>query len=98
MSAISLATGHFVTTTTFDVLSTLVLGWLLVRAVMRHDPRPLLWAGVVVGVGFEAKPQVAVVAVVALVSLALVGPRWVFRTRQLWVGVGRSRQFSARPT
>jgi hypothetical protein len=87
VSAISLATGHFVTTTTFDVLSTSILGWLLVRAIMRHDPRPLLWAGVVVGVGFEAKPQVAVVAVVALVSLALVGPRWVFRSRHLWVGV-----------
>ena len=54
---------------------------------MRHDPRPLLWAGVVVGVGFEAKPQVAVVAVVALVALALVGPRWLFRSRQLWAGV-----------
>jgi hypothetical protein len=87
VSAISLATGHFVTTTTFDVLSTSILGWLLVRALMRQDTRPLLWAGVVVGVGFEAKPQVAVVALVAIVSLALVGPRWVFRSRNLWAGV-----------
>jgi hypothetical protein len=86
VSAILLATGHFVTTTTFDVLSTSVLSWLLVRAAVRHDARPLLWAGVVVGVGFEAKPQVAFVAVVALVALAIVGPRWVFRSRQLWVG------------
>ena len=53
---------------------------------MRHDPRPLLWAGVVVGIGFEAKPQVAFVAVIALVALGCVGPRWVFRSRQLWVG------------
>jgi Dolichyl-phosphate-mannose-protein mannosyltransferase len=88
VSAISLATGHFVTTTTFDVLSTSLLGWLLVRAAMRHDPRPLVWAGVVVGVGFEAKPQVAFVAVVSLVALAVVGPRWVFRSRHLWAGVG----------
>lgn len=87
VSAISLATGHFVTTTTFDVLSTTLLGWLLVRAVMRHDQRPLVWAGVVVGVGFEAKPQVAFVAVVSLVAIAIVGPRWVFRSRHLWVGV-----------
>jgi len=87
VSAISLATGHFVTTTTFDVLSTSVLGWLLVRAVVRHDPPPLLWAGVVVGIGFEAKPQVAFVAVVALVALAFVGPRWVFRSRHLWAGL-----------
>ena len=87
VSAISLATGHFVTTTTFDVLSTSILGWLLIRAAMRRDPRPLLWAGLVVGIGFEAKPQVGFVAAVALVALALVGPRWVFRSRRLWAGV-----------
>ncbi|HEV8570985.1 MAG TPA: glycosyltransferase family 39 protein [Actinoplanes sp.] len=87
VSAISLATGHFVTTTTFDVLFTALLGWLLVRALMRHDPRPLVWAGVVVGVGFEAKPQVGFVAAAAVVALAVVGPRWVFRSRHLWAGV-----------
>lgn len=87
VSAISLATGHFVTTTTFDVLSTSIVGWLLVRAVMRHEPRALLWAGVVVGVGFEAKPQVAFVAILAVVALAVVGPRWVFRSPQLWAGL-----------
>jgi Dolichyl-phosphate-mannose-protein mannosyltransferase len=87
LSAISLATGHFVTTTTFDVLSTSLLGWLLIRAVVRHDPRSLLWAGVVTGVGFEAKPQVGLVAAMSVVALLLVGPRWVFRSRELWAGV-----------
>ncbi len=87
VSAISLATGHFVTTTTFDVLSTALLGWLLVRALMRPDPRSLVWAGIVVGIGFEAKPQVVFVAAMALVALGLTGPRWVFRSRHLWVGV-----------
>jgi hypothetical protein len=87
VSGITLATGHFVTTTTFDVLSTATLGWLLVRATTRRDPRPLLWAGIVVGVGFEAKPQVGFVAALALVSFGLVGPRWVFRSRWLWAGL-----------
>jgi Dolichyl-phosphate-mannose-protein mannosyltransferase len=87
VSAISLATGHFVTTTTFDVLSTSLLGWLLIRAVRREAPRSLIWAGLVVGIGFEFKPQVAFVAVVAIVSLAIVGPRWVFKSAELWVGV-----------
>jgi Dolichyl-phosphate-mannose-protein mannosyltransferase len=86
VSAISLATGHFVTTTTFDVLSTSLLGWLLVRAALRHEARALVWAGLVVGVGFEFKPQVAFVAVVAMVAMSIVGPRWVFRTPQLWAG------------
>jgi hypothetical protein len=85
-ASIVLATGHFVTTTTFDVLATSLLGWLLVRAVMRRDPRPLLWAGVVVGVGFEAKSQIGFVAVLVAVTFAVVGPRWVLRSRYLWSG------------
>ena len=87
VSAIALATGHFVTTTTFDLLSTALVGWLLVRATMRHDPRPLLWAGVVVGIGLEAKPQVAFVAAVAVTALGILGPRWMFRSTHFWIGV-----------
>ena len=79
-SGFALATGHFVTTTTFDLLSTTALCWLLIRALMRHSGPALLGAGVVAGVGCEAKPQVALVAVVAVVILALVGPRWPFRS------------------
>ena len=38
-SGVALAVGHFVTTTTFDLLSTTALGWLLVRAVVRGQRR-----------------------------------------------------------
>ena len=86
-SGFALATGHFVTTTTFDLLSTTALCWLLVRAVLRHSGRALLGAGVVAGVGCEAKPQVALVAVVAVVILAVVGPRWPFRSGWLALAV-----------
>lgn len=86
VSAITLATGHFVTTTTFDVLATALLGWLLVRAAVRHDPRPLVWAGVVAGVGIEFKPLVGFVAMVALAALAIAGPRWMVRSGRLWAG------------
>jgi 4-amino-4-deoxy-L-arabinose transferase-like glycosyltransferase len=85
-SGFALATGHFVTTTTFDLLSTSALCWLLVRAVATRSPRTLLAAGIVAGVGCEAKPQVALVAVVAICSLAVVGPRWVIRSRWLVLG------------
>lgn len=79
-SGFALATGHFVTTTTFDLLSTSILLWLLVRAVLRHSGRCLLLAGVVTGVGCEAKPQVAFVAAVALAAILVMGPRWVVRS------------------
>jgi hypothetical protein len=79
-SGFALAVGHFVTTTTFDLLSTTALGLLLIRAILRRSGWSLLWAGVVVGVGCEAKPQVALVAVVLMAMLLAVGPRWPFRS------------------
>jgi hypothetical protein len=79
-SGFALAVGHFVTTTTFDLLSTTALGLLLVRAVVRGSGWCLLAAGVVVGVGCEAKPQVALVAAVMVATLLAVGPREPLRS------------------
>ena len=86
VSAFALAVGHFVTTTTFDMLSTTAFLWLLVRAVRRGPGPSLLAAGVVVGIGCEAKPQVAFVATVAVASLLVAGPRSVLRSR--WATAG----------
>jgi hypothetical protein len=86
-SGFALAVGHFVTTTTFDLLSTTVVCWLMIRAVRRRSGPELLAAGIVTGVGFEAKPQVAFVAVVIVVALALVGPRWPLRSLWLFAGI-----------
>ncbi len=80
VSGIALALGHFVTTTTPDLLSTTALCFLMVRAVVRRSGPSTLAAGVVVGIGFEAKPQVGLVAAVIVVALALVGPRWPLRS------------------
>jgi Dolichyl-phosphate-mannose-protein mannosyltransferase len=84
-SGFALAVGHFVTTTTFDLLSTTALLWLVIRALMRLSARPMLAAGVVVGLGVEAKPQVGFVAVVIVGALLVVGPREVLRS---WWTVG----------
>ena len=85
VSGFALAVGHFVTTTTPDLLSTTALLWLVIRALMRHSGPSLLAAGVVVGVGFEAKPQVGIVATVLTVALLALGPRWPFRS---WWSLG----------
>lgn len=55
----ALAVSHLVSTTTYDLLSTTQLGWPAIRAVIRQSRVSLLAAGVVVGLGVEAKPQVA---------------------------------------
>jgi 4-amino-4-deoxy-L-arabinose transferase-like glycosyltransferase len=82
----ALAVGHTVSTATFDMLSTTLLLWLVIRAVTSGSRVPLLLAGVVVGLGTEAKPQIALVAIVLLGILAAVGPRWPLATWELWVG------------
>lgn len=88
VSGIALVTGHFVTTTTFDLLSTSLLGWLLIRAVARHSGPSLLLAGLVVGIGAETKPQIVLVAAVLLITLSISGPRWPLRSP--WLAAGLS--------
>jgi 4-amino-4-deoxy-L-arabinose transferase-like glycosyltransferase len=80
-SAFALAVAHLVSTTTFDMLSTTLLGWLAIRAVVRESGASILAAGVVVGIGVEAKPQVGLVAAVMLAALIVVGPRSAIRAR-----------------
>ena len=84
-SAFTLAIGHFVSTTTPDVLSTTALLWLVIRGLVRRSGPSFLLAGLVVGVGFEAKPQVGIVATVLTAVLLAIGPRWPFRS---WWSLG----------
>jgi 4-amino-4-deoxy-L-arabinose transferase-like glycosyltransferase len=86
-SGFALAVSHIVSTTTFDLLSTTTLCWLAVRALVRGNGPALLAAGVVVGVGIEAKPQVGLVAVVMLAAVLAVGPRSELRPRWALGGV-----------
>jgi hypothetical protein len=80
VSGFALAASHITSTTTYDMLSTTAFLYLVVRALLRRSGPTLLAAGVVVGLGCEAKPQVGIVAVVAAVALATVGPRWPLRS------------------
>ncbi len=86
VSAFALAVAHLVSTTTFDLLSTTVLGYLAIRTIARGSGVSILAAGVVVGLGIEAKPQVGLVAAVMVVALLLVGPRWPIRS--WWAAAG----------
>jgi 4-amino-4-deoxy-L-arabinose transferase-like glycosyltransferase len=81
VSGFALAVAHLVSTTTPDLLSTTLLGWLAVRVVVRGSGRSLLAAGVVVGIGVEAKPQVGLVAAVRAATLILTVPRGPLRSR-----------------
>ncbi len=86
VSGFALAVAHLVSTTTPDMLSTTLLGWLAIRAVFRDGGPSLLAAGIVVGLGVEAKPQVGLVAAVMAATLIVVGPRSPLRSR--WTAAG----------
>lgn len=79
-SAFALAVAHLVSTTTFDMLSTTLLGWLAIRAVSRGSGPSMLAAGLVVGVGIEAKPQVGLVGALMVAALLVIGPRRPLRS------------------
>jgi 4-amino-4-deoxy-L-arabinose transferase-like glycosyltransferase len=86
VSGFALAISHLVSTTTPDMLDTTLLGWLAIRIVLRGSQPALLLAGLVVGLGIEAKPQVGLVALVMALVLIVTGPREPLRT--WWAAAG----------
>jgi hypothetical protein len=86
-SAVVIAVGHRLTTQTFDVLA-----WTAIALIAGHalrDDRPRLWlvAGVVAGIGLNAKHDVVVALFGLLVGIALTsGVRHHLRAPWLWLG------------
>jgi len=86
VSGIVLVTGHWLSTSTFDLLAWTALTWLVVRAVRRGDDRLWLVAGVVLGVGLMNKPLPAFLACGLLAGVAIAGPRRLLRNPYVWAG------------
>jgi Dolichyl-phosphate-mannose-protein mannosyltransferase len=86
-SAVIIAVGHRLTTQTFDILA-----WTAIALIAGHallDDRPRLWlaAGVVAGIGLNAKHDVAVCLFGVLLGIALTpGVRHHLRSPWLWLG------------
>jgi len=87
VSAITLVTGHIVSTTTYDVLFSALVCWLVARVVRTGRTSLLVPAGLALGVGLLNKSLVGVLALALLAGVALVGPRWVLRSSWLLVAV-----------
>jgi hypothetical protein len=87
LSTVLLATGHLLSTATFDFLAWTALTAVVVRILRTGDGRWWLAAGVIAGVGLENKHSVAfVIGGIALGILAT--RRDLLRQPLLWVGVG----------
>ena len=73
--------GHWLSTTTVDLLIWAVLCWLVIRAVRTGGGPRWLWAGLVAGIGLQNKTLVLFLLAALVVGLLLAGPRRVFRDR-----------------
>jgi hypothetical protein len=89
--AVCLVTGHFVTTTTYDVCATAVVSLLIARVLRTGDDRWWLSAGAVLGLALLKKSLIGVVIGAVLVALAILGPRAVPRSR--WFAAGAALAF-----
>ncbi len=86
VSAVTLVTGHIVSTTTYDVLFSALLCWLLARAVRTGTDGLLVPAGLVLGLGLLNKTLIGLLAAALVVGLLAVGPKKLLRSP--WLGGG----------
>jgi hypothetical protein len=87
VSAVTLVTGHFVSTTTYDVLFSATLVWLLARAVRTEEGWLLVPAGLVLGIGLLNKDLIGIFAAALVAAVLLVGPRSLLRGGWIWGGL-----------
>jgi Dolichyl-phosphate-mannose-protein mannosyltransferase len=85
VSAIVLALGHLLSTSTPDLLAWTALGWLVVRA-LRDGGRVWLAVGAVAGVALQNKTLPAFLLAALLVGVLTLGPREALRSRWPWLG------------
>ena len=86
VSATTLVTGHIVSTTTYDVLFSALVCWLLARAVRTRENWLLLPAGLALGLGLLNKSLVGVLVAALAVGVLVAGPRrWA---RSGWLATG----------
>ena len=85
VSAILLAVGHLLSTTTYDLLAWTALTWLLVRSLRDGGP---IWlaTGAVAGLALQNKWLPLVLLAAVLVGVLAVGPRAALATRWPWLG------------
>jgi 4-amino-4-deoxy-L-arabinose transferase-like glycosyltransferase len=86
----ALVTAMFATlsTGTFEPFDFTLIAYLITRGFLRDQPRLYWWAGVVGGLAFETKYTVLLWTIGIAFGLAFFGPRSIFRSRDLWIGVG----------
>lgn len=87
LSSLLLATGHLLSTSTFNLTAWTVVIWLGLRALRSGDDRWWLLAGVFTGLGLFDSDLMFFLAVAVLLGLLVVGPRRLLVSPWLIAGV-----------
>jgi hypothetical protein len=85
-ASLVLAAGHLLSTAAVDLVVWLLVILFAVRALLRHQPRWWLAAGVTAGLGLYNKQLVILLLVGLLAGLLIAGPRDELRSPWLWAG------------
>ncbi len=76
------------TTSTFEPLDFTAVAYLAARAIVLKERRAFWWAGAIAGLAFETKYGILLWACGLAVGVLLTDQRQIFRSRDLWIGVG----------
>ncbi|WP_245921915.1 glycosyltransferase family 39 protein [Nocardia nova] len=88
-SELVMATGHLLSTATFDLAAWSVIVVLVLKVLRKHaDPRWWLAIGPAVGIGVMNKALLVLPMTALVVALLMVGPRKVFATKYFPLAVG----------
>jgi hypothetical protein len=87
-SALVTAMFSWLSTGTFEPFDFTLVAYLITRGVLRNEPRMYWWAGLVGGLAFETKYTILLWTIALALGVALCGPRSIFRSRDLWIGIG----------
>jgi 4-amino-4-deoxy-L-arabinose transferase-like glycosyltransferase len=86
VSSVVLFNGHWLSTSTMDLLVWTAIGWLVVRSVRTGNDRLWLVIGVILGVGLLNKPLPAFLMAGIAVGVVIAGPRRLLRSPYVWLG------------
>ncbi len=81
-------TASLLTMDVFDQLCWVLCGYLLIRILLRDEPKTWLWFGLVAGVGLEIKVTILYLGLGMAVALLATPARRHFRSRWFWLGGG----------
>jgi hypothetical protein len=86
VAPVVLFTGHLLSTSTFDLLASTAIVWLVIRAIRTGNERLWLVTGLVLGIALLNKPLPAFLALGLLVGVLVCGPRRLLRSPWIWGG------------